>query len=320
MKTAKLFSSFFTLAALIISSGCAPKNPLPTGSYYPSYAIDVPFIAPRSKLCASTSIEMVSSYWHSATSFAPHLTLKELDERTLIPQKGGTLQIELISAARANGLIVYPLEPTLDALFSELSRNHPVIVLVNRSFSWYPLWHYAPITGYDAKEQTILMHFADKPNEAVGIGTFAALWERSSNWGVVLLPPGELPASASPKMFLRSAYDLEKIGMRNEAIAAYKSALIRWPEDIGILFALANAYYSSNQISSAEEIYRKILHIDFTYPLALNNLADLLCHTDRSEEALKLLDNAVSDEVEIQSIIKATREEVKRGCAALPNK
>ncbi len=314
MKTTKFLSSFFAVATLIISSGCAPKNPLPLNNNYSSYKIDVPFVSPRSELCASTSIDMVSSYWKSQTPYVPLLSLSELDERTLIPAKGGTLQIELIAAARADGMLVYPLEPTFDALICELSEHHPVIVLVNRSFSWYPLWHYAPITGYDAKEQTILMHFGDTPNEAVPIGTFAVLWERSGNWGVVLLPPGQLPATATAKKFLHAAYDFEKIGMTNEAITAYETALTRWPDDIPILFALGNAYYNLHQISKAEEVYRYILLIDLKYPYALNNLADLLCHTGRSDEALELLNQVVTDDIEIQALIKATRKDINKGC------
>lgn len=297
------------LALLIFSTGCAYNNPLPKDANVSSYSINVPFVAPRSELCGSTSIEMLSSYWQSNSSYTPRLSLKELDERTLIPKKGGTLQIELIAAARANGLLAYPLEPNFDALFMELKANHPVIVLVNRGFSWYELWHYAPVSGYDAKTQTILMHFGDKPNEAVPIETFAAIWQRSGNWGVVLLPPDELPSSASPKIFLQSAYDFEKIGMVDEAIIAYKSALRRWPQEVPILFALGNAYYSTRQIESAEETYRKIVLIDKTHPLALNNLADLLCHTNRAEEALKVLDMAVTTDTKIISIINATRQE-----------
>lgn len=299
---------------MIISSGCAPKNPLPSNNSYSSYKTDVPFITPRSELCASTSIEMVSSYWQILTPYVPRLSLSELDERTLIPAKGGTVQIELIAAARADGLLVYPLEPTFDALFSELSAHHPVIVLVNRSYSWYPLWHYAPVTGYDVKAQTILMHFSDIPNEAVPIETFAALWERSGNWGVVLLPPGQLPESATAEKFLRSAYDLEKIGMTNEAITAYKSALSRWADDIPTLIALGNAYYNSHQITEAEQIYRKILLIDSKHPFALNNLADILCHTNKSDEALKLLDQVVTDNIKIHALIEATRKEIHSGC------
>ncbi|WP_373000059.1 PA2778 family cysteine peptidase [Sulfurimonas sp.] len=299
---------------MINSSGCAPKNPLPLNNNYSSSKIDVPFVAPRSELCASSSIGMISSYWKSTTPYVPNLTLNELDERTLIPAKGGTLQIELIAAARANGLLVYPLEATFEALICELSAHHPVIVLVNRSYSWYPLWHYAPVTGYDAKTQTISMHFGERANETFSIGTFASLWQRSGNWGVVLLPPTELPASASAKKFLLSAYDLEKIGMINEAIIAYETALTRWADDIPTLFALANAYYKLQQIIKAEEIYRYILLIDYKYPFALNNLADILCHTGRSDEALKLLDRVDSDDVEIKTLIDNTRKEINKGC------
>lgn len=202
---------------------------------------------------------MLASYWQAKTSYVPRLSQHELDGRTLIPAKGGTLQAELVATARANGLLVYPLTPTFDALFSELSAQHPVVVLVNRSYSWYPLWHYAPVTGYDAKNKTILMHFADEADEPMPIETFAALWERSGHWGVVLLPPEHLPASASPHLFLRSAYELEKTGRREDAITAYKSALKRWPKDTDIRFALANAYYTSHQLTKAEKSYRKLL-------------------------------------------------------------
>ncbi|MCW8820660.1 MAG: PA2778 family cysteine peptidase [Sulfurovum sp.] len=290
---------------------------MPTGKYHASSNIKVPFVSPRSDLCGSTSIEMISSYWRSTTSYVPRLSRYELDERTLIPVKGGTLQAELVSTARANGLLVYPLDPTFDALLAELGKQHPIIVLVNRGYSWYPFWHYAPVTGYDEEKRTILMHFSDQPNEALPIATFAALWKRSGNWGVVLLPPGHLPVSASAKTFLRAAYDLEKTGMTDDAIIAYQSALLRWPKDIDIHFALANAYYHSHQFAAAEQSYRKLLSLEPAHPLALNNLADLLCRTGRSKDALRVIEKAVTDDIEIQSIINATRKEISTGCALL---
>jgi len=300
-------------------SGCTPKNPLPPGKYTASSQLKVPFVSPRSELCASTSIEMLASYWQEKTSYVPRLSRHELDGRTLIPEKGGTLQIELVATARASGLLVYPLNPTFDALLSELEKQHPVIVLVNRAYSWYPLWHYAPVTGYDAKNRTILMHFSDQPNEVLPIETFAALWERSGNWGVVLLPPEHLPASASAKIFLRSAYELENTGMIDDAITAYKSALKRWPKDTDILFALANAYYASHQLTQAEQSYRKLLSLKPGHPLALNNLADLLCRTGKSKDALRLLKKAITDDIETRSIIEATRKEIINGCTPLIN-
>lgn len=298
------------LALLLMLVGCGPKEPLPPSGDH----INVPFVAPRSDLCAATSIEMVSKYWQSKTSYTPRLSQSELDARTLIPAKGGTLQIELMATARANGLLAYTLPPTFDALLYELEKRHPVIVLLNRSYAWYPLWHYAPVTGYDKQNQTISMHFSDQPNEAISVATFKRLRERSGNWGVVLLPPGYLPATASPEAFLRAAYDLEKTGISNDAIIAYKRALERWPKEVDLLFALANACYNAKQFAEAEKYYRRLLSIEPNHPLALNNLADLLCHRGRQNEAMAMIKKAVSDNSKIQSIINATQKEILKGC------
>ncbi|UPT78151.1 PA2778 family cysteine peptidase [Sulfurovum sp. XGS-02] len=316
MRSKKTLFLLFVCTAWILLSGCTPKEPSPldTYTYYPSSTIKVPFVPPRSDLCGSTSIEMVSSYWQTRTSFVPRLSRKELDQRTFIPAKGGTLQIELISTARANGLLVYPLEPTFDALLTELEAQHPVIVLVNRGYSWYPLWHYAPVTGYDKENRTVLMHFSDRPNEAMSITTFMALWKRSGNWGVVLLPPAKLPASASPKAFLRAAYDLEKTGMREDAIIAYRSALLRWPKDTDTYFALANAYYHANQFTKAEQSYHKLLSLEPTHTMALNNLADLLCRMGRPKEAFRVIRKAATDDTRMQAILNSTQQEITEGC------
>ncbi|WP_223889950.1 PA2778 family cysteine peptidase [Sulfurovum sp. TSL6] len=313
-------SLLLVLSAWLLLSGCTPKELSPLGKYHASSTIKVPFVPPRSDLCGSTSIEMVSSYWQSTTSYVPRLSRNELDKRTLIPAKGGTLQVELVSTARANGQLVYPLEPTFDALLAELGEQHPVIVLVNRGYSWYPLWHYAPVTGYDRDKQTVLMHFSDRPNEAMSISTFMALWKRSGNWGVVLLPPDQLPASASPKLFLRAAYDLEKTGMRDDAIIAYKSALLRWPKDIDTHFALANAYYHSHRFTEAEQSYHKLLSLEPAHTMALNNLADLLCRTGRKKDAMRVIRKAVTEDSGMQAMLKSTRKEIIQGCTPLPKK
>ncbi len=300
----------YTALAVIMATGCAPKDPFPPEQHYSSSALDVPFITPRSHLCGSTSIEMVTSYWHSQIGFSPKLSGQELDARTLIPAKEGTLQIEMVIAARSNGLVVYPLEPTYKALFGELQANHPIIVLVNRSFSWHPLWHYAPVIGYDEKQRRIHAHFSDQPNEALSLSTFAALWERSRNWGILPLPPSELPASISVKQFLRAVYAFEKSGNSDGALVAYKSGLKHWSDNEDILFALANGEYNASHLMEAEESYRKLLTLNPTHPLALNNLAMLLAQSGRSDEGLKMLDKVVSEDPKINALIKASREEI----------
>lgn len=307
----------YAIVVILMATGCVPKDPFPPEQHYPSSSIPVPFITPRSELCGSTSIEMVASYWQSKAGFSPKLSTQELDTRTLIPAKGGTLQIEMAIAARSDGLIAYPLEPTYNALFHELEAHHPVIVLVNRSLSWYPLWHYVPVIGYDEEKRSIKGHFLLQPNEEISIATFASLWKRSGNWAVVLLPPEELPVSVSPKTFLRAVYAFEKSGNTKEAIVAYQSAQKHWPEDTDILFALANAYYNGSHLIEAEKNYRNLLSLNPSHPFAINNLAMVLCRSNRSDEALKLLDKVESDDPKIQSMLKTSREEIIRGCSKI---
>ena len=168
--------------------------------------------------------------------------------------------------------------------------------------------------GYDEQKRNIFVHFSLQSNEAISIATFAALWKRSDNWGVVLLPPSELPVSVSPKTFLRAVYDFEKTGDTKGAIRAYQSALIRWPDNTDILFALANADYNGSYLIEAEENYRKLLALNPSHLFALNNLAMVLCRSHRSDEALKLLEKVVSDDPKIEAMIKMTREEILSGC------
>ena len=215
-------------ATVLVMAGCAPRPPLPASQI--TARIDVPFVPPRSERCAATSIEMVAEFWRSRSTFTPLLSGEELDARTLLPEKAGTLQAELVAAARADGLLVYMLDPTFEALYTALEAGTPPILLLNRGLSWYALWHYAPVTGYDTEARTILSHFADSPDEAIPLRTLAALWERSGNWGVLLLPPGFVPPLATPDRWLRSAYDLERTGMAAQAITAYESGIARLRE------------------------------------------------------------------------------------------
>jgi Flp pilus assembly protein TadD len=115
-------------------------------------------------------------------------------------------------------------------------------------------------------------------------------------------------------------YDFEKTGDSSGAIRTYKSALTRWPEDTDILFALANAEYTVSNFAEAEKDYRKLLALSPAHPLALNNLAMVLCRTHRSDEGLKLLDKVVSDDPKVLSLIKSSREEIEAGCILVPNK
>lgn len=290
--------------------GCAVLPPHISYQSFNSTQLNVPFEAPRDDLCGSTSIHMVSRYWMQQTRFQPALSLKELDERTLLPNRGGTLQVEMISAGRANGLIVYKISPAFEVLIQELSVGHPVIVLVNRSFSWYPLWHYVTITGYDASKKQVISHFGDQPNEAIDLERFLEIWKRSDNWGIVMLPPEHLPASAALKTYLQSVYDMEKSGQEDKAIIGYQSAIQKWPNYVEGYIALGNIYLKLDRLNEAEKTFEKAFELFGDSPLVANNLAIVYAKRGQKNRGLSILDSQHSDDPMIQKMLHSTRYEI----------
>ena len=76
----------------------------------------------------------------------------ELTEKVYIPEKQGSVPIEIIAAARSYDRLVYPLDSSLENLLREVAAGHPVLVMQNLGFSWRPQWHYAVVIGYDLEK------------------------------------------------------------------------------------------------------------------------------------------------------------------------
>ena len=64
----------------------------------------------------------------------------------------------MVSAARSHGLLVYPLDGSLKSLLEEIASGHPVLVMQNLRFDWWPQWHFAVAIGYDASDRSIILH------------------------------------------------------------------------------------------------------------------------------------------------------------------
>ena len=59
------------------------------------------------------------------------VTPDNLIEKVYIPERNGSLQIEMVATARSYGKLTYPLEKQLQALLSELAAGNPVLVFQN---------------------------------------------------------------------------------------------------------------------------------------------------------------------------------------------
>jgi len=79
-----------------------------------------------------------------------------------------------------------------------------VIVFQNLGLPWYPRWHYAVVIGYDLPRREVLLHSGPEARKVTSMRLFELTWEWGKNWGVVVLPPEKLPATAEEELLVRA--------------------------------------------------------------------------------------------------------------------
>lgn len=212
-------------------------------------------------------------------------TPDELIDRVYLPQRQGALQVEMVAAARQYGMLVYPLAPDLDSVLEEVRAGHPVLVLQNLRFGWWPQWHFAVVTGYDSAKKALILHTGTEKNDRQPASVFMATWDRSERWARVILPPDQIPATAEPLTFLMAAHDLETTQQTAAAKAAYQAAAETWPDQPAALLGLGNIAYQRGQWSEAEDYYRTMTEKFPGVGAGWNNLSEALSRQGKPEES-----------------------------------
>lgn len=179
----------------------------------------------------------------------------EITSQVYSPNAKGSLQESMISAARRQGYLAIPISG-FPALLKELEAGHVVIVFKNLGISWIPQWHYALVTGYDLQNKTLVMHSGPTPNQFMDMAEFELSWKLTNYWALVVLPPGELSASADEMTHLRAAAALEKLENFEAAKRAYLGILGQWPQSLIARIGLGNVYYNSGDYKSAEQFLK----------------------------------------------------------------
>ncbi|MEJ2099167.1 MAG: PA2778 family cysteine peptidase [Desulfobacterales bacterium] len=279
------------IVGLLILNGCASfsiKKWQQNAAHLPIQheLRSVPFYPQEKYQCGPASLAMALS-WSGL-----QITPDALTPQVFTPSLKGSLQPALVAAARRHGRVAYEISGA-NALLREIAAGHPVIVLQNLGLSWIPVWHYAVVIGYDLSAEVIILHSGTTDHKITALRTFENTWSRGKYWGLVVLPPDRLPATAEKSSYVEAVVGLERSGQLTAAIAGYKTALSRWPQSFSAHIGLSNSYYKLGDLKSAEEVLQKTTRRFPEQGDGFNNLAQVLWEQGKKKEALKAARHAV---------------------------
>src|SRR4051812_32396439 len=261
------------------------RRALPQGIPEKTELREVPFFPQEEYQCGPAALATVLSA--SGSRVAP----EDLVAQGYLPERKGSLQVEMLAAARRHGRVSYQLAPRLEDLLRELAAGNPVIVLQNLGLS--DGWHYAVAVGYDYDSGMLVLRSGTTERDLLPFTAHEVVWKRSGYWAMVVLPPDRIAATADESRWLSAVSAMERTGDEANARLAYGTFLKRWPDNVTAAIGLANAHYALGALPDAERVLRDAIKRAPDSVIVLNNLAQTLSDQGKNEEALPLIERAV---------------------------
>jgi hypothetical protein len=315
-RKARLTAGFLLASALLV--GCAGLLPQTSAlTNQPPHDLppraelrEVPFHAQEEYHCGPASLAM------ALNAAGIYATPEELVEQVYLPGRKGSLQVEMLVAARRNGLVAYPLEPRLADVLREVAAGTPVITLENYGFRMWPKWHYAVVVGYDLEAGELIRRSGLRPRQTMPFPVFEYVWKDEGHWAMVAVPPDRVPVTASEPRYANAVIALEKAGQLKNARIAYQAMLQRWPSSLAGLMGSGNTAYAMHDVTAAEAAFKQAAQSHPEATAAHNNLAHVLAERGKLQEALAAAERAVSLGGPLLPQAQATLAEIRKKTAA----
>lgn len=296
------------VTAGLLMAGCATQTRTllasPQGLPVRAELIDTPYFAQEAHQCGPASLAMALGAAGIDTSPS------DLEAMVYVPSRQGSLQPEMLAAARRQGAFAVAVQPRIDALLTEVAHGNPVVVLQNLGLSWLPRWHYAVVIGYDLPRKEIILRSGPNSREPMALSTFEHTWARSGYWGMMALQPGKLPVEITSDDAASALVALEKHVPASQMMHAYQAALSRWPSMLVLQMGLGNSAYQAGDLQVSEAAFRSANDIHPGNGAVLNNLASVQQAEGRLTDALATAEKAAAMPGPWQSQAMATRDSI----------
>lgn len=315
-KSARFTAGVFVSVCALLLSGCASLWPqtaelrkaLPEGLPERVELKQVPFFPQEDYQCGPAALAT------TLASYGVKVTPEDLVSQVYLPERKGSLQVEMMAAARRHGMISYQIAPQFEAMMREINAGNPVIVLQNLGIS--DGWHYAVAVGYDYYTGELILRSGVTEREVMPFTIHEMVWKRSGYWAMVAVPPDRIPATADEARWLAAIAALERTGDAKDARTAYTTFLKRWPANVNAAVGLANAHYALGELPDAERALRDAARREPDSVIVLNNLAQVLSDEGRNEEALSLIERAAAAGGPFHAAVEQTRDTIRKRLTA----
>ena len=161
----------------------------------------------------------------------------------------------MIDIAHTYGRFAYPIQG-VEAMQAELVAGHAVLVVENLGVAIKPLWNCAVAVGYRDGGRHVLLNDDGDEARPTARRVLQRLWAETDEWGMVILRPGELPATAAEDRMVAAARGLQRTGHLKEAVLAYDTTLTRWPRSAPALMGLGDSLYLLGDVKAAVSAFR----------------------------------------------------------------
>ena len=295
------------LAALCGCSSLLPQSAslreaLPPELHRKVELADVPFFPQREYQCGPAALATVLAA--EGVKVTPDALVPEV----YLPERKGSLQIEMLAAARRHGLVSYQLAPRFSDLLSEIAAGNPVIVLQNLGLK--EGWHYAVAVGYDYDWGKLYLRSGESRRQVMPFAIHELVWMRSGYWAMVALPPDRIPTTADESRWLSAVAALERPDPP-AARTAYQTFLKRWPDNVNAAIGLANTHHALGELREAETVLRRAAEVDPSSVIVLNNLAQTLADQGKDAEALRFIERAAALGGPFAGAVEETRKAIR---------
>lgn len=299
------------LLCLAALSGCQSRAPLSASMPPAAQVPAVPFFPQDDYQCGPAALATVLGSAGVATD------AQALVPEVWLPERQGSLAMELIAAARARERLVYPVA-TPQALMANLDAGYPVLVLQNLAFSFYPRWHFAVVTGYQRGGASVILNTDTREAHAMNWNRFVRTWQRADQQGWVVLPVGELPPQARPVALVQALEELAGTAGATAAAPYWQAAAQRHPDDYLVQFALGNHLWALQQPEAAIAAWQAATALRPQAFAAWNNLAlgqaALGCDTAEALRGARLSEHAPDAVAALARRLAATEPDAAGRC------